>query len=366
MSKQAWILFDFDGQNHLQRIPQVLQIPGMNELSVQPEILSGGLSDGVLVLHVTCGHLKCDILPTRGMSIWKMWYLEEMIGWHSPVRGPVHPAFVNLAEPSGLGWLDGFDELLVRCGLESNGAPEFDEKGRLRFPLHGRIGNKPASHVAVSIDEQTQEISITGVVFETRFHFTKLQLTTTLTFRLGSHAVYIHDEVENLSDTDSEMQMLYHVNFGAPLLEPGSQVVAAVKKLEARDPHSIADQANWDRYPAPQAGVPEQAYFLELRGDEHGVTQTLLKNASGTRGASLRFRVQQLPYFTLWKNPTSLADGYVTGLEPGTNFPNRRTQEGSAGRVIPLSPRGTTSFELTLAYHPTANEVAAVERRIRG
>ena len=51
------------------------------------------------------------------------------VGWQSPVDGPVHPQFVPLADPSGLGFLDGFDELIVRCGLESNGAPEFDERG---------------------------------------------------------------------------------------------------------------------------------------------------------------------------------------------------------------------------------------------
>ena len=38
-----------------------------------------------------------------------------------------------MGEPSGLGWLDGFDELLVRCGLESNGAPEFDADGRVVY-----------------------------------------------------------------------------------------------------------------------------------------------------------------------------------------------------------------------------------------
>ena len=41
-----------------------------------------------------------------------------------------------------------------------------------------------------------------------------------------------------------------------------------------------------------------------------------------------------MPWFTQWKNTTSVADGYVTGIEPGTNFPNPRTYEGEQGRVI--------------------------------
>src|SRR5688572_10202120 len=81
--------------------------------------LQGGLSDGVDTIDVSNGKLNFVVLPTRGMSLWKANLPGWSVGWNSPVRGPVHPNFVDLGEPSGLGWLDGFDELLVRCGLES-------------------------------------------------------------------------------------------------------------------------------------------------------------------------------------------------------------------------------------------------------
>ncbi|MCH8918796.1 MAG: DUF4432 family protein, partial [Proteobacteria bacterium] len=103
------------------------------------------------------------------------------------------------AEPSGLGWLDGFDELLVRCGLESNGAPEFQENGRLQFPLHGRIGNKPAHKVELTIDGDSGEITLVGVVEEIRFHFLKLRMTTTIKTKLGEPGLRISDTIENLS-----------------------------------------------------------------------------------------------------------------------------------------------------------------------
>ena len=97
--------------------------------------------------------MRLLVIPTRGMGIWKAIVGDETLGWRSPVRGPVHPQFVPLFDPSGLGWLEGFDELLVRCGLESNGAPEFDQQGRLLYPLHGRIANRPAHHVEVTVDD---------------------------------------------------------------------------------------------------------------------------------------------------------------------------------------------------------------------
>ena len=90
--------------------------------SVHRRTLHGGLREGVEVVEIDNGHLRLSVLPTRGMSIWKGWLGDTAIGWDSPIRGPIHPQFVPLAEPSGLGFLDGFDEWLVRCGLVSNGA----------------------------------------------------------------------------------------------------------------------------------------------------------------------------------------------------------------------------------------------------
>lgn len=327
--------------------------------------LHGGLSDGVDVVHVDNGRLSFAVLPTRGMSLWKAWLGDEPIGWQSPVHGPVHPAFVPLMEPGGLGWLDGFDELLVRCGLESNGAPEFAaDTGRLKYPLHGRIGNKPARRVSVSVDGATGTIAVTGVVEETRFHFLKLRLTSTVETRVGESTLRIRDVIENLSATPAEAQLLYHVNFGDPLLGAGARFVAPVRTVVPRNESSAKALDTWNSYAAPTSGFAEQVYFLELLADERGQTRTLLRNAHGSRGVSLLHRVDQLPCYTLWKNTAASVDGNVTGLEPGTNFPNPRSFEGQQGRVVKLAAGASATLELQLDVHASAEEVAAAERSI--
>ena len=144
--------------------------------SVAKRTLRGGLQDGVDVIEVDNGQFRFTIIPTRGMGIWKASLGDLRLQWNSPVKGPVHPGFVSLMEPSGLGWLDGFDELLVRCGLESNGAPEFNDNGTVRYGLHGKIANQPAHKVEVTVDGDSGEISLTGVVNETRLFFNKLYL----------------------------------------------------------------------------------------------------------------------------------------------------------------------------------------------
>lgn len=337
---------------------------GAEGYEVTKKTLRGGLSDGVDIVQVKSGDLSFAVLPTRGMGLWKAWLAGQEIGWQSPVRGPVNPAFVPLMEPGGLGWLDGFDELLVRCGLESNGAPDFNENGRLAYPLHGRIANRPAHHVEVSVDGELGEVSVTGVVEETRFHFSKLRLTSTVTTKVGEASLRIRDVIENFSGSSAEIQMLYHTNFGQPLLDPVSVFVAPVKTVVPRNERAAEGIETWNAYAPEVAGYAEQVYFLELLTGEDGMTHTLLKNAEGTRGVSILLNKNQLPCYTLWKNTTASADGYVTGLEPGTNFPNPRTFEGQQGRVVRLAPGATTAFDLVLAFHKDSDEVKQAEDAI--
>jgi hypothetical protein len=333
--------------------------------SVQKKTLRGGIREGVDIVEVDNGAFRFTVVPTRGMGVWKGWLGDLEVGWKSPVRGPVHPRFVPIAEPSGLGWLDGFDELLVRCGLDSNGAPEFDAKtGRLAYPLHGKIANKPAHFVEVLIDDDSGEIKVVGVVDEIRFHFAKMRMKTTITTKVGEPGFRVLDEVTNLSASRGEMQLLYHINFGRPILDPGARLVAPVKVMAPSTSHTAKHIATWDTYSAEQLGFGEQVYLFELLADNDGQSQILLKNAGGSQGVSLRFPIRQLPCFTLWKDTGTTEDGYVTGLEPGTNYPNARTFEQEQGRVVKLSPRETKRFEVALAVHDNAESVAAAEQAI--
>ena len=209
---------------------------------------------------------------------------------------------MSLADPSGLGFLDGFDELIVRCGLESNGAPEFDVRGILKYPLHGRIANRPASKVELTFDDAEKEIRLTGIVDETRVLFRRLQLRSTISTRLGEPGLRIHDEVINLGATPQVVELLYHINFGPPLLEAGSRVVAPVAQLVPRDPRAAEGIDSWDRYPGPEAGYSEQVYFADLVAGSDHRTHVLLENAAKTLGVSVGYDKRQMPCFTLWKN----------------------------------------------------------------
>jgi hypothetical protein len=326
--------------------------------------LCGGPSDGVDVVKVDNGRLAFEVLPTRGMGLWKAWCGGIEIGWSSPVKNPVHPSLVPLSQPDGLGWLEGFGELLCRCGLESNGAPEFDAKGQLVLPLHGRIANRPAYCVEAAVNNESGELSLTGDVDEARLFFNKMWLRSTVRTRPGSTSLTFLDTITNLSAEPGELELLYHINFGHPFLTPGARVLLPVSKLAPRDADAQENLSAWNTYGPEISGSREAVFFAELAADSQGNTRALLRNAGGDRAISLRMNRHQLPYFILWKSRLAAADGYVTGLEPAINFPNCKSFEKKRGRVAVLQPGESRVFEITMEVHEGTETVQEAEKAI--
>jgi len=319
------------------------------EFRVERLRLEGGQRSGVEIIVVDTGRVRAAIIPTRGLSLWRAWIDGVDYGWESPVAGPIHPQWVALSEAGGLGWLDGFDELLVRCGLRSFGAPDFDdESGRVTFPLHGRIGNLPADNLVIDFDAEHSLLHVRGTVRETRFLQYNLQLTANYTFAIDSPTIAINDTVVNASDVPTTMQLLYHINVGAPLLAEGSRLHLKAPRVVARNQHAADDLPQWATYAAPRAGYVEQVYFSSPIADSKGNAIALLASADQKRGFAVHYHTQNLPYFTQWKNTVGARDGYVTGLEPGTGFPNPRSFEEQQGRVVSLASQQSLDFKLTL------------------
>jgi hypothetical protein len=363
---QTWTLVDHDQDIYVDQInlgPE--QVGGKAEgYSVAKRTLRAGLSQGIDVIEVRNRDFRFVVIPTRGMGIWRAGLRDLHLSWKSPVHGPVHPVFVRTEHPDGIGWLDGFDELLVRCGLESNGAPEFHPDGRLRYGLHGKIANVPAHKVEVAIDGDAGRIAIRGTVDEARLFGSKLRLETSIETEVGRSSLVVRDTVTNFSAAANDFELLYHINFGTPLLHPGAKIVLPLKKLAPRDATAATDLPTWDVYGPETPGSAEVCFFTELASDAEGSTQVLLHNAAATQGAALKFNIQQLPCFTVWKNREDTSDGYVTGLEPATNFPNIKSFEKQMGRVVTLGPGQSRSCSIELEALGDATSVQAVAAAI--
>lgn len=342
--------------------------------SVKRFALHGGKQEGCELIVLDNGKLKITVVPTRGMSVLEVTDGDVRLGWNSPVKQVVHPQFMRLESRDGLGWLEGFNEWMVRCGLEFAGHPGKDEfvnnvgqTATMDLTLHGKIGNIPASEVSVAVDpESPHRIRIKGTVFEQAFYGPKFELATEISTEPGSDTFRIEDRVTNHGAFEQEYQVIYHCNYGPPLLEKGSKVLAAAKRISPFNAHAADGLKQWQTYAAPTKGFIEQVYCLEPIADAEGRGLVMLENAVADRAVTMRWNTDSLPYLTVWKNTAAMDDGYVTGLEPGTGYPYNRKIERFSGRVPKLAPNATREFRLEIGIHVgkerVAEQVAAVAK----
>ena len=328
------------------------------EWSIRTDTLRGGVSEGVMVVELCNGPMTVRVLPTRGMGIWNADCRGIPVGWNSPVLRPVHPLYVDQSARNGLGWLDGFNELLCRCGMSSCGPPGIDEGAvspiESQLTLHGRVANIPAHQVEVGIDTDERTVWVRGVCEESCLFGPHLRLTSQVSLKIGEKSISVHDEIENFGGGETELSLLYHINVGPPFLEEGARFAHPFKAMSPRDARAAEDIETWDTYLGPTTGYAEQCYLFDSVGDQQNHSLALLQNANGDRGFSVEFDPRQLPHLTLWKCTQAEADGYVTGLEPGTNFPNFKSFERQQGRIRRLAPGEKYNVDLTLAVHDTA------------
>ncbi len=359
---KTWTLTDVQGDVWLDSFAagnDTLHLPTPFDWSLRKRTLRGGLRDGLDLIEVHNGALSFLILPTRGMGLWRGDYRGQPLGWRSPIVGPVHPKYVQLTDRGGIGWLAGFDEWLCRCGLASNGPPGDDDGTPLT--LHGRIANLPAQTVEVRVNlDPPYELSVTGEVEEGALFCPHFRLTTTYTTVPGSNRLVIHDVVTNRAARPVEMQLLYHCNFGPPFLEAGSRVLAPIRELAPQTPRAAEGIDTHETYAGPRAGFAEQVYLYDLLADTRGHTLALLVNPTADRAVALRFNRQELPCFTVWKNTGAIEDGYVTGLEPATNYPNFKRFERQQNRVPVLPPGGRWECRWMIEVADHAPAVAAL------
>lgn len=125
------------------------------------------------------------------------------------------------------------------------------------------------------------------------------------------------------------------------------------------------DLSTYATYLGPTRDYGEQVYCARLHSNATGQTAVMLKNADGSQGAGIQYATGTLPYFTLWKNTDTEADGYVTGLEPGTGYPYNRSVERVEGRVPKLAADQHVRFALDIEVLKDRAAVENFEQRVK-
>jgi len=199
----------------LQRLTSTLsQLAGVRMLE-----RSDGKARGLRVADVYTGSgFRFEVLLDRAMDIGAAEFAGQPLAWlHSALGTPAQ------YEPEGRGWLRTFGGgLVTTCGLTHIGQPDSD--GGEDFGLHGRISHLPAEHVQVSEAWSGDEyvISISGQMRQAVLFGENLLLTRTISTRLGASLFTLKDVVLNERYRSTPHMMLYHCNFGFPVVSPDS------------------------------------------------------------------------------------------------------------------------------------------------
>jgi len=329
---------------------------------VRLSVLDDGNSRGVRVADFETGSgLSFTVLLDRGMDIGAAKYKGASLSWESTV-GPAHP---HRWEKGGLGWLRTFHGGLVAgCGLTSAGAPCVDEGEELG--LHGRLNHLSASNVWADGGwrNDEHEMWVRGRMRETVIFGENITLTRRVSANMGESRLFIRDTVANEGLKTTPHMMLYHINFGFPLLAEGSELIGPSKTVTARDGVASPGLDHHNIYEAPIVGYKEQCFYHDMAADAEGFVTVLLANRAYNNGEGLgvyiKYRQAELPRFTQWKNV--MAGHYTTGFEPANCWVEGRDKDRARGILQFLEPGDERQYMVeigVLANNAEIDEAAA-------
>lgn len=270
-------------------------------LAGDPVSGAGGRAYAVTLLN----GLSFEVLPDRGLDLGAVWFDGRPMAWRAPLNSPG-------PEPQALDWLGRFNGgLLLTCGLDNTG-PARDGYG-----LHGSWHHTRAADVVVerlpAADGQGPGVRFRGTIDSVEIFGRHVRAYRTITARTDSAAIEISDRIVNEGWQDAPVALLYHVNFGAPLVLPGTtvEVDATEHPVKAHVPQ-IPD---WTVYPEPIEELTESVWeHSGFATDADGRATATITSPDGVR-ARVRWRTAELPRLIQWVLPARGA--WALGIEPG-------------------------------------------------
>ena len=338
------------------RISNAAQLGG-----IETSILDNGPARGTRIAWIYTGTgLRYKIVLDRGMDIADAFFNQHSIAWlsHAGVSAP--QPFAN----KGLDWLRTFfGGLLTTCGLSHVGGPESDEFGDRG--IHGNISNIAAEVESIIQPDPFKgkmDMSITGVMKESKIFGPSLELRRTISGTLGESYLHIHDEITNRANTPAPHMLLYHFNFGWPMVDEGADILWKGKwTLPERegDNKIFNDQNNFRKCRAPldiHTGTGEAVAFIDIESDNNGECISGIYNSTLNIAAAITFKKEQLPWLINWQH---WGNGeYVTGIEPGTHPPIGQSAARKKNELIFIAPGETKVYDIRIDIFDNENTIS--------
>lgn len=332
----------------MKRLGDISQIADARE-----GVLTSGKAENVRTIEVKTGSgLEFSVLPSRALDISWASYQGKPISFISK-SGVVKPDFY---EKDGLSFLRNFTcGMITTCGLTYMGAP-CDDQGEA-LGLHGRISNIPAQDVSVYKEWHGNEfvIKIRGKVSESSIFGENLVLTREIETHLGAKYFKVHDSVENIGFDRTPFMLLYHVNFGYPIVSEDSRLVMTCNtKVEARDAEAEKGISQYNMFESPQHGYQEQVFFHDVETDDNEVGVAIF-NDKLKYGGYIKYNAKEFTHLGEWK---MMGEGdYVVGIEPGNWYPLGRAEARKRNELKYLEPGEKAEFHYEIGVLESDNDL---------
>lgn len=317
-------------------------VGNMNQLAgARSSTLSDGNGKGTQLIEVwNAAGLRFSCAADKCMDLYDFSYKGTNIAFHSK-NGLVGNQFFSAMEHEFFEYWSG--GMLATCGLDNVGG-SVKEDG-CTYPIHGRIGNAAAERRSIDAGWVGDDyiISLKGTMNSTRLYGRNLQLERTIKTSLLSKHIELTDTITNYSSVDAEFMILYHFNFGYPLLSEQSYFFSSKSDTVQRE----GEPADFTGMSPPTDDAQQQVFIHQPACK--GTTYAGIINPERKLAAYLKYNSEALPVFLEWKCLKS--HDYVVGIEPSNCFATSRSGERQNGTlpVLPAYQSVTYSIQLCIA-----------------
>lgn len=341
-------IYQLSKQELSARVGHMAQIAGIKRYTMKE-----GKKGGTDAVDMWNGRgLYLTVVCDRASDIASLTYQGKSLCWLSNL-GISSPAYRTKGD---FEWNNNFSGgMFATCGLNTAGLPSLDDGEHLE--LHGPVSNLPSEEIGYRTywegDDYFMEYE--GRTYQSRPFGENLCLTRTITLKMGENVVRVRDRVENLGFKRIPFMVIYHMNFGYPLLDTGSSLYL---NYEERFPTSslAADSVGEiGRITEPDEGYAARAYNHIVRPDGDGYGCASILNPELGLGATVKFDTGELDHFNLWK--CLQKSSYVVGMEPCNCRTWGRDKERENRHLTFLEPFETRELYFEIQIHDGAEEI---------
>lgn len=317
-----------------------------------------GPARGVRAIELKNGRgLNLTFLADRGLDIPYLSYKGVNMGLLNKV-GVRSPHLFQ--EEAFRGFLKQFYAgMLTTCGLTYAGAAG-EDAGRM-LGLHGVFDNLPAAGVTAWKDYEGDDavLRVAGQVREAEVFGPNMVMTRRFTLDTERDCLHIHDVVENQGFATEPLMLIYHINFGYPMLDAGARTYYSTAEVSPRTEFAAEGMGNYDLMEAPEIGRDEQCYYHTGHGE--GEAFAMLHNERLGMAAVVRYDKAVFPLLCEWK--CMRAGEYALGLEPTTSGVVNRAEARENGLLTYLEPGESRTFDITLEFTDDPARIDAFKAR---